>query len=246
MAVTFGVVGTQSVGTNNVTPSYPTGISASTSHLYMFVGSGHASDLTPDTPSGWSLIVTRSGGGGVYGLDAGPRRVTVFKKNTVTGSESGTVTVGMATDGEMRAQIVRFEAAAGHRITEQTSTAEDATSGTAWSVTSDPLTLAPGQNVSYAWCSVPDGATESSRSFTASGITFSARNSAAGNNITSGNDLRFVHDTYDVNSGSGTVAITASHTSSASASGAAAWIVMTEVARVRDMIGAGFIPWARA
>jgi len=104
----FGAVGTGSNGSTSCTPSYPSGITTN-DLILCFICSGQSSQNTPTMPTGWTRICTLSGGNGAtFGVDVGNRRVTVFRKNTTLGTESGTVTVSLSSGNTMRAHIARF------------------------------------------------------------------------------------------------------------------------------------------
>lgn len=232
MAVTFGAIGTGANGATSCTPSYPAGITAA-SKLYCFVASGVASEATPTIPAGgWTLLGTLSGGSGItFGLDVGNRRVSVFKKDTVTGTESGTETVSLASGNTMRAHIVRIEHAASTTIKEHWTAGADSTHGTAWSVTGAaglPWKVNGLLAVFTAQCI--DSATQSAQAIAATGVTFGTRTNHATSPVTTGNDHRFVLDTIPVSAvveGSAG-APTWTHTNSANASGTTGFLLLEE------------------
>lgn len=232
MAVSFGAAGTSASGTTSCAPSYPTGISAATSRIYCFVtGRSNTAGTAPTMPAGWSSIADFEGGTGTWGVDTGTRRVTIFRKNSVDGSESGTVTVSLSgtTANTMRATIVRFEVTSGHGVLEEVATGADTSDGTSFSATgssnidfaaNDLLAVLVAQNI--------DSGTQSAQSITASGITFGTRTNRASTAVTNGNDHRHILDTVPVSSGSGTVAPTYAYTISASGSGPVAFLRLRE------------------
>lgn len=229
-SVSFGALGAASTGSSSTTPGYPSGISAA-SALYCFVVKGATNNTSPPTmPSGWTQVGTYLGGGGAYtsAADQGPRRVTVFRKDTVTGSESGTVTVTATGSGTYSSVIARFEVTAGFSISHQWGAGSDDARDTSWSVTGSPaMDFATGQLLCVFTGQNTDTATQSSQSVNASGITFGTRENRQSLAVTAGLDHRSVIDTIPVAAGSGSVAPTWSHTNSASASGPTAFLLLS-------------------
>jgi hypothetical protein len=235
-SVTWGAVGTGSSGTTSCTPSYPTGISAATSRLYCVVtGRGNTANTVPTMPAGWTRIGGLEGGTGTWGVDTGTRRVDIFKKDTVAGNETGTVTVSLSgtTANTLRATIHRVEIPAGHSIVEELGTGADTTNATSYSATSstnidflanDLLLIAVAQNI--------DTGTQSAQSITASNVTFGTRTNRASTAVTNGNDHRHIVDSVPISSVSGTpdVAPTYAYTISASGSGPTAFLRLRSVA----------------
>ncbi len=240
--VTWGAVGTGASGTTSCTPSYPTGISADTSELILVVTgrSNTASTAFAITGGGWTLIDDLEAGTGTWGVDTGTRRAAIYRKDTVTGSESGSITVTLAgtTSNTLRATIHRLVKPAGYTVDIASSDGADTTNGTGFSATGgatipfaplDLLMIAVAQNI--------DTGTQSSQSITASGITFGTRTNRASTAVTNGNDHRHIVDTVPVSSGTATVAPTYAYTASASASGPVVFarfraVAPTEKARV--------------
>ncbi len=225
---TFGAIGTGANGSTSCAPSYPTGISAATSKLYCMVCSGASTQPTPTMPSGWTQIGTLSGGSGAtYGLNVGNRRVTWFKKDTVDGTETGTVTVSLSGGNTMHAHIMRIEVPAGYEIEEQFASGQDTTHDTSWSVTATTaVDLDANRLVLVGTAQCTDSATQSAQAISASGITFGTRTNRASTAVTTGNYHRYVLDSIPITSGSGNVSPTWSHTNSANASGVTTFLVL--------------------
>lgn len=59
----------------------------------IIVGSAHPNDAIPDTPAGWTLVGSSSGGVGAFAVQSGLRRVTVFSK-VLTGAETSVAVTG--------------------------------------------------------------------------------------------------------------------------------------------------------
>jgi hypothetical protein len=226
MSLSWGAIGTGASGTTSATPSYPSGITAN-SALYL-VCTGRSNTAGTDwavTGGGWTNIGTLEGGTGTWGTaDVGTRRVTVFRKDTVTGSESGTITVTLAgtTNNTMRCSIVRIEPAAGFRVTEAWASGAYTTNGTGYSATaSSNLTFLAGDLLLFATAQNIDTGTATSRAISATDVTFGTITNRADTAVTNGYDHRHIINTAPVNSVSGTpnVAPTFSYTISASGSG---------------------------
>lgn len=237
MAVVYGAIGTtgSTTATTTVTAAYPTGISAATSKLYLVVTgrSATANTSAAVTGGGWTQVGAFEGGVGTWGVDTGTRRVEVWRKDTVTGSETGnvTVTLGGTTTNTLYARIVRVEVPSGYGIAEQFVSGADTTAGTAFSATaSSNATFTSNDLLLIAHAGTTDTSTQSAQAITASGITFGTRTNRATIAVTGGNDHRHVIDTVPVTTGSGTaVAPTYAYTGSASTSGPVGFVVLTEV-----------------
>lgn len=228
--VSFGALGTPSESTTTTTPSYPSGIT-SASELFCFQVFANIGNAEPSPPSGWTKVGSFIGGGGSYGTnDLGPRGVLVFRKDTVTGSESGTITCNYANSGTYSSVIARFEVTAGFSVGHQWSAGSDDTRDTSWSVTGGgALTFQAGQLLCVFTAQNTDTATQSAQNVSASGITFGTRENRQSYAVVSGRDHRSVIDTIPVTAGSGSVAPAWSHTNSASASGATGFLLLSAV-----------------
>lgn len=227
-SVAWGAAGTAANGTTSATPSYPTGITAGTSWLYCQVWSGASGEPTPTMPAGWTQLGTRSGGSGAtFGADVGNRRATLFRKDAVAGTETGTVTVSLTSGNTMRAVIFRVEVPSGFTISEQWQSGEDTSHGTGWSAAMGASQVFSVDDlVLVATAQSTDNATQSSQSLTASGVTFGTRTNRESTAVTTGNDLRAVLESIPVTAGA-TATATWAHTNSANASGATAVVVLT-------------------
>ena len=216
--VTFGAIGTGANGSTTVAPSYPSGITAG-QYLTCVVTSGATNSETPSTPSGWTLLATGASTDGTYGVDAGPRRVTVFGKEA-TGSESGTLTVSITNGGTCRGTISRWTKAGSGAWVIEAQGANDSTSGAGVSMTFASMNWNTGDAVLVATGQRVDSATQSAQSLTASGVTFGTRTNRAATAVTTGNDHRHTVDTFNAVSSTSDVdaAPTWDYTASASVS----------------------------
>ncbi|WP_128003456.1 hypothetical protein [Piscinibacter defluvii] len=229
-----GANATTSSGSLNV--SYPsmTGATSDTA-LYLVVTGRHSTaDTAPTVPGGWTLVGELEGGTGTFGADAGTRRVSVYRKDTVTGSESGTIAVsfGGTTSSTTYASIVRVDPpSAGYVLSQTSTTGQDTSAGTAVSIAgSASLDYdAAGDLLLVCHASPSDtGGVVNSPSLTASGSTFGSLTSQASIAVTGGNDHRHViYSAVVTAAGSAaapTFAYTASGTNSGNASGPAVFL----------------------
>lgn len=227
---TWGAAGTAASGTTSCTPAYPTGISASTSKLLCLVtGRSNTAGTVPTMPAGWTRIGGLEGGTGTWGVDTGTRRVDFFVKDTVDGTETGTVTVSLSgtTANTLRATIFRIEVPAGYSLDTELVSGADTSNDTAYSATaSGDATFDSNRLVLIGTAQNIDTGTNSAQSITASGITFGTLTNRANTAVTNGNDHRHLLWSVPVSSGSGTVAPTFSYTISASGSGPTAFLVL--------------------
>jgi hypothetical protein len=107
-----GTIAYSSSGGTSVAPAYPSGIQAGDA-LILFVHQkpSTANGGTVTTPSGWTLLGSLTGAGGyssTLGADTGNTNVFVYYKTTVSGSETGTQSVTVGTNGVCSAQIHRI------------------------------------------------------------------------------------------------------------------------------------------
>jgi hypothetical protein len=222
-AATFGAVGTAATGTTSVAPTYPTGISASTSRLFMIV-TGRSSDESADVSAvtGWTHRGTIVGGTGTYGAGTGTRRITILTKDTVTGSESGTVTVSWASgDGTstMHANIVRVEVTSGYNLTLSFASGADTSQDTSWSATMSPSQTFAVDQLGIIVFAVDAPVGVGSIGIAATGITFAAQTSMWTTNVTNGNDHRSIARYTTITAGSGSQAATITGTPSSAGAG---------------------------
>lgn len=217
--VTFGAIGTGANGGTTVAPSYPAGITAG-QYLTCEVTSGATNSETPTTPSGWTLLATGASTDGTFGVDAGPRRATVFGK-VADGTETGTLTVSITNGNSCRGTISRWTKTGGDTWVVDGYGANDSTSGTGVSMTFASVNWHDGDAVEVVTGQRVDNATQSAQSLTATGITFGTRTNRAATAVTTGNDIRHTVDTFAAITGadpSEDAAPTWAYTASAAAS----------------------------
>jgi hypothetical protein len=247
MAVTYGAQGTSSSGTTSCTPAYPTGISASTSEIFAIVtGRSSVANTEFTAPAGWTGLGALESGTGTYGADTGTRRVCFFRKDTVTGSESGTVTFSFAAGNNtstIGATIFRVVKTSGFTVTLETATGADTTNGTAYSATaSSTLSFATGDLLMIGVAQNIDTGTVSSAAVAATGVTFGTLATWVSMAVGNGNDHRRMLFTAAVTNAATTVEPVFSYTISAAGSGPTAFVLLTETATDTDvaLVGSEF------
>lgn len=218
-SVTFGAIGTGANGGASVAPTYPASITSG-DLLVLTVTSGGATSPTPSTPSGWTSQGSYVTTDGTYGIDTGPRRVTVFTK-PADGTETGTLSVTITGGDSCRGSIMRLSKGQASYVWDIAATGGNySANGTAVSVTGGAIGFAPGDLVIVSNGQRVDTATQSAQALTASGITFGTRTNRASVAVTTGNDHRHVIDSIPVSTGTASVAPTWSYTASAACSAA--------------------------
>lgn len=222
MAITFIGIGALATHADTITPAYPAGATAGRLAVLQVV-SAHTDESIPTTPSGWNLAGTLSGGGGVFGAAAGPRRLTWFTRVLVGSDAAPSTQVPSGSTGSLMAgRITVLDRSAGTGWRWAASSGEDTSSGTGFSAAgADALTWAAGDfaMLGYAVCVSTASATVAA--IAATGITFGAVTERADDAVTDGHDARLVAATCSVSSGSGTQAPTISATLAAAATGVA-------------------------
>jgi hypothetical protein len=229
VTVAFSSIGTSASGSTTVAPSYPASI-ASGDYLTCVVTSGATSSETPTTPTGWTLLGTGASTDGAFGVDTGPRRVTVFGR-IADGTESGTLTVSITNGNTCRGSIIRWTKSALFGWNVVGSGGNDSTSGTGFSAATGAIDWAVGDCTLVAVGQRVDTATQSAQSLTATGITFGTRTNQRSDADTTGNDHRHVIDTFAATTGgTGSQAPTWAYTASTSVSGGLVIVRLREVA----------------
>lgn len=197
------VGGTAFSGGTSVAVAYPTGLTATTAIL-MFIGQKPttANGGTVTTPTGWTLVdsLTGAGGyGGTTGTDVGNTNLFVYRKDVVTGTETGNLTVTLGGNNVAWAFMVRTSYAAGNTVSYGSADGQRTTAptaGTPFAVAltngATPPNLQSGDLAIWAMCIPTDVTTPaqfSAQSVTATGTTFATAvelnepDSATGNDI---------------------------------------------------------------
>jgi len=227
-AVTFNSIGAGANGGTSVSPTYPASIAAG-DLLVLTVTSGGATSPTPSTPAGWTSQGSYVTTDGTYGIDTGPRRVTVFTK-VAAGGETGTLAVTITGGDSCRGSIMRVtKGQASYTWGIAATGGNYSAAGTAVSVTGGAIGFAPGDLVIVSNGQRVDTATQSAQALAASGITFGTLTNRTSTAVTTGNDHRHVIDSRPVTAGTASVAPTWSYTASAACSAAIHFLRIREV-----------------
>lgn len=229
MTISYGAAGSLAQHTDTVTPAMPAGAAAGQLAILQVV-SGHPNDNVPSTPSGWSLAGSSSGGGGTFGLNTGPRRLTFFARVLAGGDTAPTTAIPSGSSGSLiGARIFTLARTAGTGWRWAVTFGADTVSDTSFSAAcSTAVTWAVNDFcvLAYAWNT--QTASTTARGVTATGITYATATSHLGDAVTSGNGGRLTMAESSVTAGSGTQAPTVTSTLSAAATGVGA------VVRVRE------------
>jgi hypothetical protein len=198
-----GTIAYSASGGTNVAVPYPTGLTANTA-IFMFIGQKPSRDdrNTVNTPAGWTLVdnIDRVGGyGTTLGADTGNTSLYLFRKTTVTGTETGTQAVTLDDNNVSWGFMVRVSYAAGATVQVGSADGQNAVAppvNGVFSVTltngAVPTNFQSGDLALWAMCIPTDVQTPSaftSRSVSATGTTFAAAvelnepDSATGNDI---------------------------------------------------------------
>lgn len=213
-----GTIAYSASGGTSVAPTYPSGITTN-SMLVLIVGQkpSTANSGTVTTPSGWTLRGSLTGAGG-YGAtlaaDTGNTNLFVYTKDTITGSESGTLTVTVGTNNVCWANIYRVQASDRCTWSFEVATGSDTSAGSV-SIATGSMAIAAGDHVIGAMCIPTDVTTPSQFSAHAlaqTGTTFGTVNEVQEPDSTTGNDIGGYVIQAGVSSGSGSGAVTMSAT----------------------------------
>lgn len=188
---------------------YPTVTSGNL--LVLPIVTGNNANGTVTTPSGWTLHATATGGGGTWAAGDGPRRLTVFTKES-DGTESGTFNVTWDSSGGAAVflgQIHQFSKTTGSWAI-ASAAGDDTTAGTGagtFVAVTGSLDMAPGDMVIGFAGGNSDGLINIG-SIAASGITFGTYTEQQSDN--QGGGFRAVYNvaTAGVSSGTATTAVT--------------------------------------
>jgi hypothetical protein len=201
----------------SVSPSYPAGIQA-TDQLVLVVGmKPSTANSGTVTRADWTLrgSLTAAGGyGTTLGADTGNTNLWIFTKNTVTGSESGTLAVTLATNNVSWAFIVRIPTGGG-AVSYGSSSGGDTTAGNVSVTLSANPGLTAGDLALWAMCIPTDITTPtqfSAHAITAAGATFATATEINEPDSGTGNDIGGFSAWTTVSSGTASAAPTVTAT----------------------------------
>lgn len=220
MAISYVTTGAGASAAASITVAYPGGAAAGQLAV-MTVASGHPSESVPSTPSGWTLAGTFSGGGGTFGANAGPRRLTWFVRELTGGDAAPTTAIPTGATGSMiAARITLLSRSAGTGWRWAVSFGEDTTANTSFSAPcSAALTWLAGDFALLGYAINSQTLGISVEAVTATGITFGTVTERIDDGVTTGNTERLGMATGPVSSGSGTQAPTVTATLSGNNTG---------------------------
>jgi hypothetical protein len=243
VTVSYIGIGALSTHADTITPAYPAGATVDRLAVLQVV-SAHTDESVPSTPSGWNYAGSLSGGGGVFGAAAGPRRVTFFTRVLLGADATPTTHIPSGSTGSLiagRISILARSAGTGWRWA--FGFAEDTSSGTGFSaVSGTALTWAVGDFAVIGYGIPLSTATVSAEAITATGVTFGAVTERADDAVTDGHDARLVCATCSVSSGTGTQAPTMAATLSAASTGVAGVLRIREAAADMEAFAQSVFP----
>ena len=217
MALGTPVAGTAAYSAGSgtsVAPSYPAGIT-STDVLILIIGQKPttANGGTVTTPTGWTLRDSLTGAGGygvTLGADTGNTNVFVYTKDTVTGSESGTLTVTVGDNNVCSGVIIRVPTGGG-AISFGSSDGSDTTAGIVSITCATDPGFTTGDLALWSMVIPTDVTTPaqfSAHAITATGATFAAATELVELDTVNGNDLGGFVAYANVSSGTSSAAPT--------------------------------------
>lgn len=220
MALSYVGSATSTYGITSVTPSNPSGYTATNGDLALIlVVSKRSATATPNTPSGWWRWDTEEVGTGTPGAGTGPLRLTIFYQ-TIQGNFSWpAITQTSHTGAVISAEPLVYRATTG-TYSMKSDQVSDTSSGTAFGGTigSNPG-FTTGDHVA-----ILSGLTSSTPSFTAfsisaTGATFSALTERVDGFTSNGDDLGIGLHTGSVTAGTATAAAVTNFTLSSGTTG---------------------------
>lgn len=213
----------------SVTLPYPTGIDETTICVAL-VDTGHpTANVLPNTPDGWALLGRLEGGGGTYGVDAGPRAIHVYMRQAVGPSDDEpTFTIITGTESRIGGAIFGITRDTAKVLRYAIATGADTSSGTAFSVAGSSNLAWTTDDFAWIGAVVNTDTSASAEAITAAGITFSAVTERGDSSSTIGADATRIVSTATVTAGTATVATTTTATLGAAATGVAAILRLRE------------------
>lgn len=221
-AISYGEIGAPAYSAasgTTVAPSYPAGITTR-SALILLVGQKPttANGGTVTTPSGWTLLGSITGGndgdtGGyttTLGADTGNTNLLAYAKDTVTSSESGTLTVTVGGNNVAWAAIIRLQSSDDCTWAFAVGTGKDTSAGNV-SIATGSMAVAAGDHLIAAMVIPTDVTTPSqfsAQALSQTGTTFGTVTEIAEPDSTAGNDIGGFIVEAPVSSGSGSGAVT--------------------------------------
>ena len=217
MAISHVATGTIVAGTTAASPAYPAGIAAGDA-LFLFAGACNPAAVTYPTLSGFTLVLDLSLGGGSHGAGIGPRRMAVYRKDVVDGTETGTVTVTPTGTSDMiLAGITCWRVAAGRGWDVAYASGSDTSPGTATSITADAVLGEATGDVMLGGVCGPTNSNMAGQTFNATGATYGTASEVGEIGTNNGDDGRLAILQRPITAGRATAATVYSATSTQSA-----------------------------
>lgn len=234
MAISLIADGGWATGTTSLSVPYPAGIQAG-DLLVLAIANKYPAN-SPTAPTDWVIPANgqQSGGSGSNGIDTGNVYATIMVK-IATGSESGSLTVNIASGDSAVANMVLYRKAADKSWEYVCTNGSDNSAGTSWSVTgaANPGITAGDRMFTCSGINT-DSYMFSSHALAASGVTFGAV-LADGSGTNLGQDCFCTLTDHVVSSGTASAAPTftmsASGTTTNNPAGA------TVIMRMREVTG---------
>lgn len=224
--LSYGAAGTiaySASGGTSVAPAYPSGIDTN-SELVLVIGQkpSSANGGTVTTPTGWtlrgSLTGANDGNTGGYtttlGADTGNCNIFVYTKDSVSGSESGTLSVTVGTNNVCWGQIIRVQKSAAGTAAWACGTGKDTSAGSV-SIATGAMAVASGDFVIGGMVIPTDVSTPSqfsAEAFAQTGTTFGSATEISEPDSGTGNDIGGFLCYAAATAGSGSGAVTLSAT----------------------------------
>ena len=204
-----------SAGGTTTAPTYPDAVPDANTQYVLITGQkpSTANSGTITLPGGWTELGSIFGAGGygeTLGLGTGNVNLKIGVLDTPTGDESGSTTVGLATNNVAWSLMVRADKMGSGPWEYAATTGSDVTGGATLSVAyGDTIDLAPGDLVVVGWCQPTNVTTRfTAPTLTAAGFTFGRVTTVARPTSATGNTIGGLVCFARVLTGSGAAAVT--------------------------------------
>lgn len=189
LAVASSTVSAATASATATQVAYPASITSN--DVLVLVVATKPYTATINTPSGWTLLTTRTNGTTAAGTDTGSMKVALFVKKA-DGTETGNLTISITSGNSSWAVMYRVTKASGQDVAFASTTGVDNTANTTWLVNfDDQVSVEPGDLIIVGGGWPTDAATTvSASSISLTGATFTGVVAAGDRNprITTGLD----------------------------------------------------------
>lgn len=220
MGISYVGVGALRQAASSVSPTYPA-TPAAGQLLVLQVVSGHPNDPLPATPSGWTRVVSLSGGAGTFGTGTGPRRLTWYVRVATGDDPIPTTSIPSGATGSLiMGRIHALARSAGTGWLWSAALGQDISSGTSFSASSsDTVTFRPGDFLLLGHGDNSPTAQASAEAVIAAGVTFSSVQEQADNQTATGYGAHMTTSTCSVTVGAASASPTVTATLTVAATG---------------------------